>query len=216
MTVSWVAAILARLCGDSLPQSRHGPLAPGSNSITAVREIALRGTGSAIGNRVNCRLDHPRFEQVPSRRVHEIEAEPCSGAGGAARGAAYGLLTKGARVELLACTPARAESLAGDLRRAVPGGQIAVVGQAPGHADLVVNCTPMGMWPHADESPLPARSGAGSWDGRPRHGLSSAGDAPVAPGARGLGAWAVSGLKMLIYQGAATFEQWTGRPAGWT
>jgi len=186
-------------------------LTPAARAIGAVNTVTVEADGTLSGENA----DVYGFLMALEGAGVALEGRLALllGGGGAARGAAYGLLTKGAHVALLARTPARAESLAGDLRRAVPGAQIAVVGQAPARADLVVNCTPVGMWPHdAAESPLPAGltldSGTAVLDMvyRPL-------ETRLLCQAREAGAQPVSGLEMLIYQGAATFERWTGQPA---
>ena len=81
------------------------------------------------------------------------------GAGGAARAVAVALASSGcARARARARQRAQAEEVAA-----------LVVGRAwdrgrrePGSWDLLVNCTPIGMYPHVDETPLPAeRADAG-------------------------------------------------------
>ncbi|MGC8825724.1 MAG: shikimate dehydrogenase [Anaerolineae bacterium] len=135
------------------------------------------------------------------------------GAGGSARAAVYGLLLRGAQVYILARTPARARRLADDMRAAVEGGKVETVEQAPGEVDVVVNCTPVGMWPQYDgESPLPAEvhlhPGMAVMDlvYRPLETV-------LLRQAREAGARAVSGLEMLVWQGAAAFKHWTGQDA---
>jgi shikimate dehydrogenase len=78
-------------------------------------------------------------------------------------------------------------------------------------ADLVVNCTPIGMYPHVDNCPLtPAESkllptGAIVYDliytPRPTMLLQLA---------RDHGSGVIDGLEMLVHQGAAGLEIWTG------
>lgn len=135
------------------------------------------------------------------------------GAGGSARAVVYGLLLRGTQVFIRARTPARARRLADDMRAVVEGGQVEAVEQVPAEVDLVVNCTPVGMWPHHDgENPLPAEvrlhSGMAVMDlvYRP---LETA----LLRQARLAGARAVSGLEMLVWQGAVAFKHWTGQEA---
>ncbi len=135
------------------------------------------------------------------------------GAGGSARAAAYGLLLRGAQVFIYGRTPARARRLADDMRAVVDGGKVEAVEQAPAEVDLVVNCTPLGMWPHYEgETPLPAEvrlhPGMAVMDlvYRP---LETA----LLRQARQAGARAVSGLEMLVWQGAVAFQHWTGQEA---
>ena len=87
----------------------------------------------------------------------------------------------------------------------IPPGRFPVV-----NADLIVNTTPIGMWPHGDESPWPADlsfpPSALVYDlvYRPERTLFLR-QAEVA------GCSVQGGLEMLIVQGAVAFELWTGR-----
>ncbi len=78
--------------------------------------------------------------------------------------------------------------------------------------DLVVNATSVGMWPHTEASPwpgelpIPAHLTICDLVYNPQETL-------FLTQARAAGAELVYGLGMLVYQGAAAFEMWTGRPA---
>ncbi len=82
------------------------------------------------------------------------------------------------------------------------------------HADLLVNTTPLGMYPQVERSPLgPAelellQPGAIAYDliytPKPTRFLQLA---------QANGAIAIDGLEMLIYQGAAALEGWIQQPA---
>jgi shikimate dehydrogenase len=128
------------------------------------------------------------------------------GAGGAGRAAAWALHTAGARVEVWNRTAARAQALAAELGVSAE--------TRPGPAEIVVNCTSIGLSDDADPFktlPLHADSlGAGSLvvdmvyrDGGTR----------LLEAARTRGASVVDGLEILIAQGAASFERWTGMEA---
>ncbi|MBN1680784.1 MAG: shikimate dehydrogenase [Anaerolineae bacterium] len=97
-----------------------------------------------------------------------------------------------------------------------PGGRDGVVGYdaladiAP-EADVIVNCTPVGMAPDADHSPWP--------DGVPFPPHTVLYDLVYNPPVTRLmaqadaaGARVVGGLGMLVQQGALAFEMWTGSP----
>ena len=129
------------------------------------------------------------------------------GAGGAARAAVWALLRAGAAdVAVWNRTPERARALADALgARAV---------ERPGSAEIVVNCTSVGLAdPDATFKALPLqadRLGAGSCvvdmvyrDGGTR----------LLEAARTRGADVIDGLEILVAQGAASFERWTGRTA---
>ena len=141
------------------------------------------------------------------------------GAGGAARAAAYGLAKEGAASLTIANrTEERARSLAEDMRphlraTAAVGLDQAALSQVCANADLIVNATPMGMrgGPAEDESPLRSAlipQSALVYDMVYTPAVTHLMKEAVLAGAQTLG-----GLAMLVYQGAASFELWTGKAA---
>jgi shikimate dehydrogenase len=129
------------------------------------------------------------------------------GAGGSARAVAWALARAGAReVMVWNRTPERARALAADL------GVEAVA--APRRADVVVNCTSVGLQKGDDPfKTLPVAAddwGAGTLvvDMVYRDGGSL-----LLSAARERGAEVADGLDVLVAQGAAAFERWTGRTA---
>lgn len=139
------------------------------------------------------------------------------GAGGAARGAAVGLLQAGIQEILVANrNRARAEKLASDLVEGAGGNRVTVAelggpgGYALGAGDLVVSATPAGLaaearwpWPLAAFAP-----GVAFFDM-----AYGPGETPLVDQARRAGFRAASGRRMLLHQGAAAFELWTGAQA---
>jgi shikimate dehydrogenase len=126
------------------------------------------------------------------------------GAGGAARAAVYAL--RGADVAVWNRTRERAERLVADL-----GGRVV---ERPGRAEIVVNCTSVGL--RADDLefkglPLDADTfGVGS------HVVDMVyrpGGTELIAEAERRGAQVVTGLEILVAQGAASFERWTDRTA---
>ncbi|PJF48380.1 MAG: shikimate dehydrogenase [Chloroflexi bacterium] len=142
------------------------------------------------------------------------------GAGGSARAVVYALVSRGARVWMHNRTPARAQHLLDDLARSPYAREArehcAVVASPLDPAcravNLIVNCTPVGMWPHEDNSPWPDRTpfpaGVTLYDlvYKPRR-------TKLMRQAEAAGARAIGGIGMLAEQGAAAFERWTGVPA---
>jgi shikimate dehydrogenase len=129
------------------------------------------------------------------------------GAGGASRAIAYGLSQEGASVTLTDLDAARAAALARDL------GAEAIPPEAVDHcpAAILVNATPVGMIPEVDGIPI-------NPDLLSRFEVVM--DIVYQPLATRLlkeaqarGAATIDGLQMLIHQGAAQFELWTGREA---
>ncbi|WP_227355299.1 shikimate dehydrogenase [Haladaptatus salinisoli] len=130
------------------------------------------------------------------------------GAGGAARAIAFALADDGAAVEIANRTVPRAESLAADVPGASAHGLDSLPELLP-DADVLVNATSVGM--EEDVSPVPADA---------LHGDLAVMDAVYRPletrllreaGARG--ATTIDGAWMLLFQGVAAFELWTGRNA---
>jgi shikimate dehydrogenase len=134
------------------------------------------------------------------------------GAGGAARGVAWALRRAGHEVIILSRKPEQASALAGTLGAyAGPLDRLTLESALEGAA-LLVNCTPAGMWPDTERSALPddvhlpANMLVYDLVYRPRPTL-------MLQKAAQAGCRTQDGLAMLVYQGAAAFELWTGRQA---
>ncbi|GAH81956.1 unnamed protein product, partial [marine sediment metagenome] len=141
------------------------------------------------------------------------------GAGGSARSVAAAVLReKARRLSLINRTPAKAEALA----ELLTGGQAAEITTAGltapqaeewvREAEIVVDCTSVGMYPHVDVAPVVP---AGWLHGgqlvcdltyNPRHTV-------LLKAAQHRGAETLDGTGMLVHQGAIAFEQWTGEAA---
>ncbi len=129
------------------------------------------------------------------------------GAGGAARAAVYALRSAGA-AEVLVWnrTRERAERLVAEL-----GGRVV---DAPRAADLVVNCTSVGMR-SADRTfkSLPIHADTFEVGSYVADMVYDPGGTHLLDQAQQRGATVVNGLEILIAQGAASFERWTGMTA---
>lgn len=139
------------------------------------------------------------------------------GAGGAARAVTYGLASRPEveTVVLLNRTTERAEALATDMEKITgkaicPGGMdVEEQRTAFSDAGLVVNTTSLGMYPNVDASPLSDPSVI-----HPDLVLYDTVFNPLNTVLMGqfqsVGAKAYGGLDMLVFQGARSFELWTG------
>lgn len=129
------------------------------------------------------------------------------GAGGAARTVAYALKKAGAQVIVSSRTVARAEALA----REVEGKAFEWEGRHSTNCEIVVNCTPIGMHPNVDESPIHKgflKPGMMVFDTvyNPETTL-------LVRDARARGCVVISGVEMFVRQAALQFQLFTGMPA---
>lgn len=190
---------------------------PAAEAIGAVNTIIIDEGGSMVGDNT----DAAGF--IADLRGQGVEVAGRSvlvlGAGGSARAVVYGLAEAGAeRILLLNRTVARAEALAAAMRAYFPetamgaGSFPGDVADATQHADLIVNCTSLGMEPRVEGLP---------WDEeiefRPDQTVYDLVYNPAVTRLLQLasadGAQAIGGLGMLVHQGAIAWERWTGEEA---
>jgi shikimate dehydrogenase len=139
------------------------------------------------------------------------------GAGGASRAVASGVVRSGAQVTLVNRTFATAQSTAAFIQSswsatnitAVPLDKLAEVAR---DAALIVNTTSAGMWPDVEATPWPEHV--------PFPKQATLYDTVYRPlktrlmrDAEKAGLRVVGGIGMLVYQGAAAYEVWTGKQA---
>ena len=141
------------------------------------------------------------------------------GAGGAARAAVFALVDAGvASLTISNRTLARAESLASEFEaasadvEAVPMEEPALAGACK-KADLIVNTTSMGMRHGLAERETPLKASTIRTQTMVYDLVYNPAETPLLAEAKAAGAKTLGGLPMLVYQGAASFELWTGRPA---
>ncbi|MBA3014272.1 MAG: shikimate dehydrogenase [Proteobacteria bacterium] len=126
------------------------------------------------------------------------------GAGGSARAIGFGLLEEGAELTLASRTPATGQALAEVL--GCPWAPLnSVIGFA---ADILINATSVGMGKSTGLSPVPREAVAN---------FALVMDIVYSPletlllrEAHAAGCRTINGLAMLLYQGVAQFERWTG------
>ena len=190
---------------------------PLAQSIGAVNTIVKSG-GRLVGHNT----DAPGF----MRELKEDGGfEPAGkralllGAGGAARAAAFALCREGiASITIANRNVSRAEALASALHNDAVRVFAAVLDNTTLEpvaleADLIVNCTSVGMRHSEAEGQTPLSGGIIPHDAVVMDMVYNPQNTPFLVGARNAGATALGGMPMLIYQGAAAFEMWTGREA---
>jgi shikimate dehydrogenase len=128
------------------------------------------------------------------------------GAGGAARAAAYALRAEDAELFIAARREASAQRLARSASaRVIPWDSAEGL-----DVDAVINATPVGMPPHTDAMPIDlARLRVRVVFDMVYYPLETR----LLAEARGRGLITISGLEMLVAQGARQFEIWTGLAA---
>ncbi|MBI2868212.1 MAG: shikimate dehydrogenase [Chloroflexi bacterium] len=135
------------------------------------------------------------------------------GAGGAARAIAFSLAERGARLTILNRGRERARELAVAIRSDIHTLELneANLAAALGRADILVNATSLGMTPDIAGTPAPARllrKGLVVYDA-----VYNPLQTRLLKEADAAGAVTISGIDMLVWQGALALEKWTGRPA---
>jgi shikimate dehydrogenase len=184
--------------------------AMGAVNTIVVQEGHLRGFNTD-GDGFLAALREAGFE--PSGRQALV-----LGAGGSARAVVYSLAQAGCPVTIYNRSAERAAALVQYLTDAGVGQPLSAVESA--HLEdldfsrfgLLVNATPLGMYPEIHASPWP--------DGLPLPSHWTVFDLVYNPEqtslmieARAAGAKAIGGLAMLVHQGAKAFELWTGQEA---
>lgn len=124
------------------------------------------------------------------------------GAGGAARGVAVALASEGSVVTVYGRNREKAEAVA-----RLAGGRGALLPVAPNSWDLLVNATPVGMYPRIDETPF-----EGPFDGRIVYDLIyNPQRTRLLKDAEAAGCDTIGGLDMLVAQAEDQSEWWLGR-----
>ena len=187
-----------------------------AQAIGAVNTIVVKENGRMVGHNTDwmgflAALREKSFEPRGRRAL-------VLGAGGAARAVAYALARSGRQVVILNRTLLRAQALVEHLAPSVPASSLSsrplshdALAEEAARADLLVNTTPVGMWPHEEASlwpdtvPFPHDLVTCDLIYRPR-------ETKLLRQARRAGAEIINGMGMLVRQGALAFRLWTGHP----
>jgi 3-dehydroquinate dehydratase/shikimate dehydrogenase len=173
-----------------------------ATKIGAINTIRVEGSRWFGENSDVSGFLEPLHDRLPLNAVRAS----ILGAGGAARGVAVGLASQGARVTVHARNAQRAASVA-----ALVSGGVGTWPPERGSWDLLVNSTPVGMYPRVDATPLPAdRLGAGTVYDLVYNPPTTR----LLREAQRAGCRTIGGLDMLVGQARQQFEWWTGvRPS---
>jgi shikimate dehydrogenase len=192
-------------------------LAPGARLLGGANTIVHR-EGRLVGYSTDgegfLRSLQEAGEEVAGKRVTLI------GAGGSARAVGLALCQAGvAGLTVLNRTVEKAEGLVAALAEMAPGSQVAAGGlgeagarAAVSEAEIVIDSTAVGMYPHQEVAPVVP----GEWlqPGQRVCDLTyNPRETVLLKAARAQGARTLDGTGMLIYQGALALELWTGQVA---
>jgi len=172
------------------------------NTITIGPDGTLRGDNTDYAAAIDalCNAMGIAREALAGRSVAVL------GAGGAARAIVAALAHYGAETTIFNRTVKRGERLAGQFGcRAVGLGELARL-----DAEIVINCTPIGMHPKVDASPLAA---IGPSTKVVFDTIYNPIETKLLRQARDAGLIGVSGLEMFVNQAVAQFEMWNSVPA---
>ena len=161
------------------------------------------------------------------RSLSEADFDPSGkhavlwGAGGAARAVAWALIWRGVNaLTIINRTAVRGGRLRHDLASASAGAKLKSLGAddegvpaALGSADLVVQCTSIGLRGGETEGQLPFDPAWLRADAFVADLIANPIETPLVEAALKSGRRAIGGLPMLVYQGAAAFELWTEHEA---
>lgn len=193
-------------------------VAPEARAIGAVNTIVSRG---GQGELIGYNTDWQGFRAALSEGSFDSQGKRAVvlGAGGAARAVIYALAQAGAQVTVLNRSPARAQALVQEFSPLFPSSSLLsfpltlqTLEERTAEAHLLVNTTPVGMWPEVDQSPWMEDLAF------PGHLtvfdlVHNPGETKLLRQARRAGAKGISGLGMLVHQGVVAFELWTGEKA---
>ena len=180
---------------------------PVARRIGAVNTLQRRADGSLFATNTDWTAGLAAIEAVVGEGWLRGRRALLLGAGGVGRAMAFGLAERGARVTLADLDADRADALASELGvETCPADAAADV-----PCDVLLNCTPVGMHPETDATPVPTevlRQGLVVYDA-----VYNPAETRLLRQARQAGCRTVAGLDHFVRQAVEQFELWTGRPA---
>lgn len=196
-------------------EEHGGEVEPLAKAIGAANTLTVRDDGSLYASNtdyaaaIDALCDAMQIERdgLKDKQVAVI------GAGGAARAIVAGLANYGAVTTIYNRTVERGEALAKAFSQSE--GQVSAAGMdelSQTKATVIINCTPIGMHPNVDDSPITDE------------GILSRGmvvfdtiynpiETKLLKQAKAAGCVRVSGVEMFVRQAMGQFTGWTGKPA---
>lgn len=177
----------------------------GADLIGAVNCVAFGETAKGYNTDMYGAMEALKTE-VPELKNKKVLV---LGAGGAARAIVYGCALEGARVSVFNRTRERAKQLAKDVKSNLAKEVKVLDDCALAGTDVLINATSVGMRPHEDENPvdceIPRKTVVMDIVYNPL-------ETELLKRAKKVGARTVSGVEMLVGQGAESLRIWGYKP----
>jgi shikimate dehydrogenase len=201
-------------------------LTPPARDIGAVNTIYL-SDGKLFGDNTDAPGFNLDLEHVMKANSYQWKPDSSDdkdhalviGAGGSACAVVYALVRNGWWVTIAARRLNQAQELAhrhlgGDPKTIISAIKLnkSEINSLKQPISLIVNTTPIGMWPNIDDIPWPENLNLPD-DAMVYDLVYNPSETKLVKEARAAGLIAVTGLGMLIEQAALAFERWTGIPA---
>lgn len=175
-----------------------------AGKIGAVNTV-VREKGNWVGYNTDCSGAMKALEARCAPRGKDVLIV---GSGGTAKAIGYGLVQRGARLTVTYNqNRERGEQLARDL-----GCEACSIADVAGRkSDILINCSPVGMNPHVNQSPVPAlmlKPGMIVFDS-----VYNPMETRLLKEAKAAGCDVISGVELFVNQAAGQFELWTGKKA---
>lgn len=183
-----------------------------ANTLTVGDDGSLRASNSDYAGALDAVCDSLGIarDALSGRRVAVI------GAGGAARAIVAGFAGHGATVVVYNRTMEKAQALA-DTFKDLPGKVVAAKLEklCDSCCEVFINCTPIGMHPNVDDTPIPSASATKSWGEKTVvfDTIYNPLETRLLREAKAAGCTTIPGTEMFVRQAAAQFEGWTSQSA---
>lgn len=175
-------------------------ISPAAQTIGAINTVIVKGNELHGDNTDVVGAMKPLEKLIEIKNAHAA----ILGAGGAARAICYGLQQRGATFTIYARDLAKAKILAAEF-----GADVALLSAFAGNADIVINCTPIGMQGH-NEGTSPINAEALKNVQLVYDLIYNPQETQLLKDAKNAGCQTLGGMAMLIGQAAEQFRLWTG------
>jgi len=175
---------------------------------TAAKIGAVNTIVNLKGHLIGYNTDCPgALKALRTRTAIQGKSVAVIGAGGAARAIGFGLVSSGARVTIFNRSRANGERLADDLKAEF----LPLSDWQPNHNEILINTTPVGMFPDTGATPVPGKSL--SEEMVVMDIVYNPIKTRLLKEAEAQRCRTIGGISMFVFQAALQFELWIGKKA---